>query len=1106
MGDDAFVLGTRWLPGSQVQLAVVTNRFVKIYDLSKDAICPLHNFSLLEDTVRDVTFLKDFEGEEEVNINGADVGERGVTTMLVMSASGLLYTQELYEGGDGGPCILTGTVAVPPHLKGSRGAAVHYSPAQRLILCSYEDKSFAGRLDHGGSTLVAAFPLVTPRLDKSRDRPVPCYHWLDMPAVPGLLVALSRKALQPIALSIQRSLIHLTPLLSPSPARKVEGLATISHSHHRKRDRHPNNAGGATPCHSAIILLDDGSLQRWDVNGAGAVPPPTTSPLPASEPVIADKFSTTTFPVDYFEGLRRITDRVEIGGDILQCYSSEVAKQKLAANDDYIVSPHKDRLVITIHNSDPTLLIAAVRVLVGNASVQHIPSSLVVFDRTITLTAATRRWYDIPFLPSECLLADQQFTLTATAPHNPGKAPLIDSIEIYAMTKAEFRWDSKLLAQWTTQESGAAPVSGSAAVSSAHPALASSLETLACYFEIHRPLDTVADGDEANRGHPTDQEIRATLKEELPSLLNAPPGAPLHRPLRRLLSALHNTAEEYRRTKDLTHLLHLARQVAGGTAERSQHPLEFLTRQVAVLEKVSSRRLNNLTLFLARYPSFTGLLMRSLRRLLARPSLPSSRRMPKALPALIAGIVHVFFAQSLHLLATSLRNDPPLPSVAPALLLLEELLLHPYQPIHTSSVSTLAALLEAPAPIPLSPGDAQYCCDRCTSPIVGERWHCTVCPDYDLCVACHAENNNSSSSPPQPVATEKTTLSPPEKTSEAVPMSEDPVPTPMEEDEHDDNEDGDEASVPHEMSHHMVLLSGDDEEEENEGEEDAGANDAKMDVDPADHGLTPPGVDPDDEDTLLRIAKAASMAGIESEVPRVRGLTLLLPRLLRRCLVEHLLSLANDIRTKGGHVALPFAQQLLLLTSHAVGTDASWDSQHARSLVSALLPRPDLLQIAPTAASPQTEFAILALKIFTALLNPLPTSPTKPVPHSFRIELWHQLKSANLVDFLFSAAKVRNTTHDKKQSTTHLPVPSHRRSSSLQSKPIRSLVRCNRQGHQLCSLEHSFGLTARETTADLCRFFLKRMPRSTETCLMNQGRESAPCFFTHINLLLTIVL
>ena len=157
----------------------------------------------------------------------------------------------------------------------------------------------------------------------------------------------------------------------------------------------------------------------------------------------------------------------------------------------------------------------------------------------------------------------------------------------------------------------------------------------------------------------------------------------------------------------------------------------------------------------------------------------------------------------------------------------------------------------------------------------------------------------------------------------------------------------------------------------------------------------------------------------------MRGLTLLLPRLLRRCLVEHLLSLANDIRTKGVHVALPFAQQLLLLTSHAVGTDASWDSQHARSLVSALLPRPDLLQIAPTAASPQTEFAILALKIFTALLNPLPTSPTKPVPHSFRIELWHQLKSANLVDFLFSAAKVRNTTtHETaKRRVHHIYLP-----------------------------------------------------------------------------------
>lgn len=32
----------------------------------------------------------------------------------------------------------------------------------------------------------------------------------------------------------------------------------------------------------------------------------------------------------------------------------------------------------------------------------------------------------------------------------------------------------------------------------------------------------------------------------------------------------------------------------------------------------------------------------------------------------------------------------------------------------------------------------QYCCDGCTTvPILRRRWHCTVCPDFDLCEACY---------------------------------------------------------------------------------------------------------------------------------------------------------------------------------------------------------------------------------------------------------------------------------------------------------------------------------------------------------------------------------
>lgn len=32
----------------------------------------------------------------------------------------------------------------------------------------------------------------------------------------------------------------------------------------------------------------------------------------------------------------------------------------------------------------------------------------------------------------------------------------------------------------------------------------------------------------------------------------------------------------------------------------------------------------------------------------------------------------------------------------------------------------------------------QYCCDGCsTVPILRRRWHCNVCPDFDLCETCY---------------------------------------------------------------------------------------------------------------------------------------------------------------------------------------------------------------------------------------------------------------------------------------------------------------------------------------------------------------------------------
>lgn len=66
-----------WLPGSQTELAVVTADFVKIYDLSQDAISPQYYFLLPSGKIRDATFVFGDECHH----------------LLLMSSSGYIYVE-----------------------------------------------------------------------------------------------------------------------------------------------------------------------------------------------------------------------------------------------------------------------------------------------------------------------------------------------------------------------------------------------------------------------------------------------------------------------------------------------------------------------------------------------------------------------------------------------------------------------------------------------------------------------------------------------------------------------------------------------------------------------------------------------------------------------------------------------------------------------------------------------------------------------------------------------------------------------------------------------------------------------------------------------------
>lgn len=87
-----------WLPGSQTELAVVTADFVKIYDLSVDAISPQYYFLLPSGKIRDATFLM-------------SDNER---YLLLMSSTGYIYEQVMdsSSGAQHGQFFITNVLDV----------------------------------------------------------------------------------------------------------------------------------------------------------------------------------------------------------------------------------------------------------------------------------------------------------------------------------------------------------------------------------------------------------------------------------------------------------------------------------------------------------------------------------------------------------------------------------------------------------------------------------------------------------------------------------------------------------------------------------------------------------------------------------------------------------------------------------------------------------------------------------------------------------------------------------------------------------------------------------------------------------------------------------
>lgn len=201
---------------------------------------------------------------------------------------------------------------------------------------------------------------------------------------------------------------------------------------------------GNEPRTTLMLLCEDGSLKmsiaNMDQTGFWMSPTiqPATVTTTTNKPPKKKKMMKSTgkppnsvsFPVDFFEHCHVMND-VEIGGnDLLQIYNTAQLKHRLSATGLYVACNRPLGFTIDITNSDSTMVMVGLRVLVGTQDVQKAPSFVEIFGRIIPLTVTRNRWFDIPFSREESLQADKKLSVLFGPSQDPETLTMVDSIKV----------------------------------------------------------------------------------------------------------------------------------------------------------------------------------------------------------------------------------------------------------------------------------------------------------------------------------------------------------------------------------------------------------------------------------------------------------------------------------------------------------------------------------------------------------------------------------------------------------------------------------------------------------------------------------------------------
>nr|XP_037270039.1 E3 ubiquitin-protein ligase UBR4-like [Rhipicephalus microplus] len=657
-----YIIKAMWLPGSQTELALVTADFVKVYDLSVDAVSAQFFFLLPSGRLRDCCFVCPDEGPRH---------------LLLMSSAGYVYCQPLIEESSArhGPFYVTSVLDIQhPDIKGSvgtvagGGVSIYYSHVLQLLFLSYANgKSFMACMSqisseitdpvliqlkpaassnggsggttttNTGSNVLSGTATTTTTTStsagnasggssntSSKPTPQPLCQWSEVPNHPGLVLALMQFSNNPLVLMIKPGTVLVQEIKILTAKSKITDLVAI---------RHPTSSGGMRT--TMILLCEDGSLRIYmasqeqtdywltpafqpaaiiGVAGTATSSTPSgpaaggsTTPRPSRRKKsvrgrVGPSTVPVSFPVDFFEHCTAIQD-VEFGGnDLLQVYNAQQVKHRLNTTGMYVACTKPGGLTLEITNTDPTLVMVGVRVLVGSQDVQRAPSTVDLFGRSHALVLTRPRWYDFPFTREESLGADKKISLFFGPSTDPSCVTMVDSVKVYGKSKESFGWPEEndefatgvgVAAQYSAV--GVPGIDSDGIPFSPLPLTALDRLTSSCLELLDDCFSVSSLSEEWLSGN-----AKGTALEVATRLLTLPTPPTVHQQVRALLAALHPSRTAYTSHRDQALLDYVLECLIHSSQEKP--PFQDLDgdafyRLVAIARGVACARPANLVQF-----------------------------------------------------------------------------------------------------------------------------------------------------------------------------------------------------------------------------------------------------------------------------------------------------------------------------------------------------------------------------------------------------------------------------------------------------------------------------------------------------------------------------